>query len=125
MPGNRAVAMAYRMYEREVGFYREISPTIDASAPRCFAAEVEPVSGDCVLLLEDLSAMQTGDQVAGCSAETAKQIIDAVVPLHAKYWGHPEDLRVDSVPRIDGDAQSAGITAGCQAGLGSVHGELR
>lgn len=116
VPSNRAVAMAYRMYEREVGFYREIAPTIDVSAPRCFAAEVEPESGDCVLLLEDLSAMTTGDQVAGCDAATAKQIIDAVAPLHAKYWGHPEDLAVESVPRIDGEAQIAGITAGCEAG---------
>lgn len=116
--GNRAVAMAYHLYEREVGFYKEIAPTIDVSAPACFAAEVDPESGDCVLLLEDLSEMRTGDQVVGCEAETAKQIIDAVVPLHAKYWGHPEDLtaKVKTVPRIDGEAQSAGITAGCQAG---------
>ena len=114
--GNRSVAMAYHMYEREVGFYKEIAPTIDTAAPKCFAAEVEPVSGDCVLLLEDLSEMRTGDQVAGCDADTAKQIIDAVIPLHAKSWGHPEDLTVESVPRIDGETQSAGITAGCQAG---------
>lgn len=113
---NRAVAMAYRMYEREVGFYREIAPTIDAAAPKCYAAEVDPASGDCVLLLEDLSDMRTGDQVAGCDSGTAKQIIDAVVPLHAKFWGHPEDLTVDSVPRIDGETQSAGITAGCEMG---------
>src|SRR4051794_28261824 len=84
---NRAVAMAYRMYEREVGFYCEIAPTIHTAAPTCYAAEVDPESGDCVLLLQDLSGMRTGDQVAGCDADTAKQIIDAVVPLHAKYWG--------------------------------------
>lgn len=113
---NRAVAMAYRLYEREVGFYREIAPTIDASAPKCYAAEVDPETGDCVLLLEDLSGMTTGDQVAGCTAESAELIIDAVVPLHAKFWGHPEDLTVKSVPRIDSEAQSAGITAGCEAG---------
>ncbi len=113
---NRAVAMAYRLYEREVGFYHEIAPNIDAAAPKCYAAEVDPESGDCVLLLQDLSDMRTGDQVAGCDAETAKQIIDAVVPLHAKYWGHPEDLTVKSVPRIDSEGQSAGITAGCEAG---------
>jgi hypothetical protein len=113
---NRAVAMAYKLYEREVGFYREIAPTIDAAAPTCYAAEVDPASGDCVLLLQDLSGLRTGDQVAGCDAATATQVIDAVVPLHAKYWGHPEDLPVKSVPRIDGETQSAGITAGCQAG---------
>src|ERR1044072_68180 len=61
--GNRAVAMAYHMYEREGGFCREVLPQIDASAPRCFAAEVEPVSGDCIVLLEDLSHLTTGDQV--------------------------------------------------------------
>jgi len=114
--GNRAVAMAYRMYEREVGFYREIAPLIDAAAPTCYAAEIDPESGDCVLLLEDLSHMRTGDQVAGCEVDTAKHIIDAVVPLHARYWGHPEDLPVKSVPRIDGETQIAGITAGCAAG---------
>lgn len=114
--GNRAVAMAYRLYEREVGFYKEIAPTISASAPRCYAAEVEPESGDCILLLEDLSAMRTGDQAAGCTAAEAREILDAVVPLHAKYWGHPEDLAVKSVPRIDGEAQIVGITAGCEAG---------
>ena len=114
--GNRAVAMAYHMYEREVGFYQEVLPQIDASAPRCYAAEVEPVSGDCIVLLEDLSHLTTGDQVAGCDAETAKQIMDAFIPLHAKYWGHPEDMTVETVPHIDGETQSAGISAGCAAG---------
>ena len=53
----------------------------------------------------------------GCTCEfCTQQIIDAVVPLHAKFWGHPEDLTVKSVPRIDSEAQSAGITAGCEAG---------
>lgn len=113
---NRAVAMAYRMYEREVGFYREVLPQIDTSAPHCYAAEVEPTSGDCVLLLEDLSGLRTGDQVSGCDAATAARILDTVIPLHARYWGHPEDLTVESVPRIDSEGQSAGITAGCAAG---------
>jgi hypothetical protein len=113
---NRAVAMAYNVYEREIGFYREIAPRINTAAPKCFAAEVDPASGDCVLLLEDLSGLRTGDQVAGCDAGTAKLIIDAVVPVHAKFWGHPEDLTVKCVPRIDGEMQIAGITAGCEAG---------
>src|SRR4051794_25595528 len=113
---NRAVAMAYHMYEREAGFYTEVLPQIDAAAPKCFAAHIEPVSGDCIIVLEDLSHLTTGDQVAGCDAATAKHIIDAFVPLHAKYWGHPEDMTVETVPRFDGENQSIGITAGCQAG---------
>jgi hypothetical protein len=114
--GNRAVAMAYHMYERESGFYTEVLPQIETSAPKCYAAEVEPVSGDCIIVLEDLSHLTTGDQVAGCDAETAKRIIDTFVPLHAKFWGHPEDMTVETVPHIDGETQSAGITAGCAAG---------
>ena len=113
---NRAVAMAYNVYEREVGFYREIAPQINAAAPKCYAAEVDPVSGDYVLLLEDLSGLRTGDQVAGCDADTARLIIDAVAPVHAMFWGHPEDLTVKCVPRIDGEMQIAGITTGCEAG---------
>jgi hypothetical protein len=68
------------------------------------------------LLLEDLSEYRTGDQVHGCSAADARGIIDAIVPLHAAYWGHADDMPLKCVPHIDGEQQIAGITGGCQFG---------
>ncbi len=114
---NRAVAMAYRMYEREVNFYRRIAPTVGVSAPTAWAGEVDPESGDCVLVMEDLRGYRTGDQVVGCNAEEAKTIIDAVVPLHVAFFRNVNDNPLlEGVPRMDGELQSAGITAGCAAG---------
>jgi Ecdysteroid kinase-like family len=114
--GNRAVAMAFRLYEREIGFYRQVAPSVDVAAPRSFAGEIDTSNGDSVLLIEDLSAYRTGDQVAGCTAAEAKTIIDAIVPLHAAYWGHAEDMPLECVPHIDSDSQIAGITGGCHYG---------
>ena len=37
-PENRAVAMAFGVYAREVGFYRQVAPGLSGAAPRCFAA---------------------------------------------------------------------------------------
>jgi len=114
--GNRAVAMAFHLYEREVLFYRSIAPTVKARAPRCFGCEIDPSSGDSFLLLEDLGAYRTGDQVVGCSAAEAIGIIDAFVPLHASFWGRTDDALLGGVPHIDGETQIAGISAGCAAG---------
>jgi hypothetical protein len=114
--GNRAVAMAFHIYEREILFYRLIAPTVSARAPRCFGCEIDPATGDSFLLLEDLSAYRTGDQVEGCSAAEAMGIIDAFVPLHVSFWGRTDDPVLGWVPHIDGETQIAGISAGCAAG---------
>jgi hypothetical protein len=114
--GNRAVAMHFRLYEREVRFYQHVAPGLGPVSPRCFAAEVDPDSGDCVLLLEDLGDYRTGDQISGCSPEEARAIIDVVAPMHARYWGRTDDKALAWAPRIDGDVQIDGITAGCVAG---------
>lgn len=114
---NRAVAMAYRMYEREVNFYLRIAPTVGVAAPTAWAGEVDPESGDCVVVMEDLRGYRTGDQVVGCTAEEAMTIIDAVVPLHVAFFRNVADNpMLEGVPRMDGETQSAGITAGCAAG---------
>ena len=115
-PGNRAVAMAFRLYEREAGFYRHIAPFMGQAAPDCYASEVDGPSGDSVLLLEDLAGYRMGDQVAGCTAAEAYEIVDAVLPLHVKYWGQPETMPLDCVPHIDSESQIVGISAGCEAG---------
>jgi hypothetical protein len=113
--GNRAIAMAFRMYEREIHFYRRIAPTVGVAAPMSYAGEVDPDSGDCVLLMEDLSGYDTGDQVVGCTAEQAMVIIDAVVPLHAEFFNNI-DSRLEGVPRMDGETQIAGISGACAVG---------
>jgi len=114
--GNRAVAMAFRLYEREIRFYLDIEPQVDVSAPRCYGGEIDTASGDAVLLLEDLGGYRTGDQVAGCSADEAITILDAVVALHARFWDRTDDPVLASVPSVDDQFQIDGIAAGTAAG---------
>ncbi|MFM2070850.1 MAG: hypothetical protein RLZZ623_1113 [Actinomycetota bacterium] len=115
--GNRAVAMHFRLYEREIRFYLDIEPQVEVSAPKCFAGEIDPSTGDAVLLLEDLGAYTMGDQVAGCTADEAITILDAVVGLHARFWGKTVgDPLLASVPAVDDAFQIDGIAGGTAAG---------
>ena len=48
-------------------------------------AEIEPTSGDFVLLLEDLGHLRIGDQVEGCSLEEARAVLRALAGLWSPY----------------------------------------
>lgn len=114
-PGHhRDMAMQFKLYEREVRFYQEVAPALADVAPRCHIAEIDPATGDSVLLLEDLGDYRTGDQAEGCSAEQARMVIDILASLHARNWGQID--RFGWAPRIDGDVQIGGAAAGCAYG---------
>jgi len=87
---NRAIAMNTNMYEREVTFFKEVAPSVDVPKPRCWFAEVDPATGGNCVVLEDMADYRSGDQVAGASVAEVKMIIDAIVPLHARFWGKAE-----------------------------------
>ena len=109
--------MAYHMYEREVGFY-----TRGPAADRRGGTEVlrRRDRADQRRLHRPAGGPVPPDAPAtrwpGATPRRPSRSSTRVVPLHAKYWGHPEDMTVETVPRIDGENQSAGITAGCAAG---------
>ena len=65
---NRDLAMFFRFYEREVGFYQHIAERVELRTPRCYFSAFEPSNGDFVLLLEDMAPAVVGDQVVGCGA---------------------------------------------------------
>ena len=113
---NRAVAMHFRVYEREVRFLRDLAPLTAAPVPATFALDFETVGGDFVIVMEDLSDYAMGDQIVGCTAEVACGILDAVAPVHARFWNKVDDPAVSFVPHVDGDTQIAGIGGGCEAG---------
>jgi hypothetical protein len=117
VPGNREIGMTYRLYEREVNFYTRVSAEIEGlAAPRCYGGRYNPATGDSFLLLEDLAAYRTGDQVAGCSAAAAMMILDAVIPLHASYWDRIDHPLLEGVTKVDDPPQIAGIAGGCAVG---------
>jgi hypothetical protein len=74
-------------YVREVMFYRHLASTALVSTPRWYVAEVDEVSGEFVLLLEDLAPAEQGDQLKGVSLDQARLVVDEAAKLHGSHWG--------------------------------------
>jgi len=88
-PTSRATGIALRNYEREVKFYAEIAPTVDIRVARCYHGAWNEADGDFVLLLEDLSPGEQGNQITGCSAEHASRAVLELARLHGPRWADP------------------------------------
>jgi aminoglycoside/choline kinase family phosphotransferase len=87
---NRAIAANTNMYEREVTFFNAVAPEVDVPMPRCYFAAMDVEAGENIVMLEDLHDYRAGDQVKGATVAEVRAIIDAIVPLHAKFWGRAE-----------------------------------
>ena len=86
---SRATALALRSYENEVRFYQQLASDLPMRTPTVFHADIDPATASFVLLLEDLAPARQGDQLLGCTPETAKVAVDELVRLHAPRWDDP------------------------------------
>lgn len=73
-------------YRREMMFYLELAARCGLPTPRCYFAARDEVSGNFVMLLEDLAPATVGDQVAGATAEEADLVITHLARFHATWW---------------------------------------
>jgi hypothetical protein len=83
---SRATGIGLRNYEREVKFYEHIATTVDIRVPHCHHGAWDAVTGDFVLVLEDMAPAEQGDQVAGCDVETARLALVELAGLHGPRW---------------------------------------
>jgi len=83
---SRMTGLATRSYEREVRFYQQVAGSVDIRTPRCFLADVDTVSGDFVLLMEDLAPRAQGDQLAGVSVDQASLVLEQLALLQVSRW---------------------------------------
>lgn len=89
-PTSREVAAAWKLYEREVNFYRELAPRAGIATPACYAAFMG-AEGKFVLLLEDLTPARPGDQIAGIALDDAAKTMREAARLHAAFWDRGAD----------------------------------
>ncbi len=80
--------MASSGYPNEVCFYRDFASRVTIRVPRCAHAAIDD-DGWFTLLLEDLSPMQPGDQLQGCSVPQVEAAVHELVGLHAPLWDAP------------------------------------
>ncbi len=103
-PTSRATGISLRNYEREVKFYNQIAPTVDVCVARCYHGEWHPDNGDFVLLLEDLSPAEQGNQITGCTAEMARRSVLELARLHGPRWGDATLADIEFLERRDADS---------------------
>ena len=112
---NRAVAMTFHMYEREVRFFRELADRMRTGVPECYAAEIDVDTGDFVIVMDDLVGYRPGDQAAGCAVAECELCIDVMAALHSAWWEATDDPRLQWVPTVDGDLHRGGMVAAAEA----------
>ena len=100
---SRALAVALGMYPREVAFYRDLSAAGGLSVG-CHHAVVDERTHDFVLVLADMSAATTVDQLTGCTPGRAAELVTALADHHARYW---DGAGLDRAPWRAGFADSA------------------
>jgi hypothetical protein len=103
-PTSRATGISLRNYEREVKFYDQIAPTVDVTVAKCFHSEWHADNGDFVLLLEDLSPAEQGNQITGCTAEMAHRSVLELARLHGPRWGDPTLADIEFLERRDDES---------------------
>jgi hypothetical protein len=98
-PGGREICRLFRFYEREIHFYRELTPRIPVRVPRCYASVVDLAADDYLLLMEDFASVPMGDDAKGCTVAEAERAIRNVAGLHAAWWSHSDLDRLDWMPK--------------------------
>lgn len=86
---SRATGHNHGAYAREVNFYQQLASSVSVRVPTLWYADIDPASSEFILLLEDASPAQQGDQLAGCDALAAKAVLEQAAALHAPRWGDP------------------------------------
>lgn len=84
-PDSRAIAKAWRLYEREVGFYRDLAGSARIATPRCYSAVLDG-AGSFALLMADCTPARPGDQIAGIGLDPAHRAMREAARLHAAFW---------------------------------------
>jgi len=76
-------------YEREVRFYQNLAPHLEALVPRLIYADFDTATSDYVLVLEDFPEAQVTSNETGATSTQAYSLLGYIARLHARYWLHP------------------------------------
>ena len=94
-PESRATGVNFGNYIREVNFYRYLADSAGLTTPVCHYTDVDPVTSDFVLIMEDLGPAVPGDQIRGTSIAEAALVLEEAAKFHASHWN---DDAMDEIP---------------------------
>ncbi|HSL57999.1 MAG TPA: phosphotransferase, partial [Acidimicrobiales bacterium] len=87
-PHSRQLSDAFRFYEREVRFYEVIGHGTPLTTADRYFTDLDPESGDFVLIMEDFGQRRLLDQITGASPEDSIASLQALAAHHAAWWDH-------------------------------------
>lgn len=79
-------------YAKELGFYRDLQPTLAVPTPTPLYAAFDPDTAEFTLLMTDMRSAQAGDQLAGCDLELAGRAAEVIAHLHAGTWNRGDAI---------------------------------
>ena len=87
-------------YKAESGFYSDVAASVSL-APKTYFVGYDQAAGSVCIVMEDLSDLRPGDQIAGCSEEKAAAVVVELARFHSRFWGKPAESAVDWAPSFD------------------------
>ena len=90
--GMHAVALRYKMYEKEVRFYNELAAHMDVRTPEVYYADYDPETDNVALLMEFLDGWHSPDQITGASHNQTLAAIKQLGAINAPYWNRTQEL---------------------------------
>ncbi|MGE3074911.1 MAG: oxidoreductase family protein [Dehalococcoidia bacterium] len=86
VPEPRGMAGMLGLYEREIGFYKELAPKLTVRIPTAYHAEYHAADANFALILEDIQGAKVGDQLASCPIDQATLAVRELAKSHAAWW---------------------------------------
>ena len=111
-PEIRAMLQPIRVYEREHRFYRDLADETPIGTPAVYhvTCDADGAAEDerYMLLMQDLSHLELGDQVTGTSVEQTRIALAGLAGHHARFWNGAGLENADFIPVINGPLNQAG-----------------
>lgn len=101
---SRETASATGSYVKEVGFYRDLQSTVTLRTPHIHHIGEALDENRFVLIMEDITPAEQGDQLAGCDLERAQLAVDAIAGLHAPHWNTEPWTGLEWMPAPSGQS---------------------
>ena len=112
VPEIRTMMHPTRVYEREHRFYERLAGETPVRTPGVYHVTCEvsddPMAERYMLLLEDLSDLELGDQLSGVTPEQAESALVGLARHHARFWNRAGLEDATFAPTINGPLNKAG-----------------
>ena len=86
-PATRAEVWDANIYQCEARFYRDLQTVIPLESPAAWFVDTDRDRDQHLIVIDDLSSATMYDQLAGCPADRAFDVVADLATLHGRFWG--------------------------------------